>query len=391
MIVNKTPLKNICKSEELINKINDTCYIVNKIVIQIYQFINLYLLHLYENNLDFPKLDIEFIKAVGKTITIRNDTRGKKPNIETQELLNKLKIFYDEHYKKCIIDDDIMNDTKLNFIMAYEAIDIVKNINNNISEHFIDYVNKFVNVSFNIKEMIKDITKNKDLTDTEKKQHKKEIYDKHRLIKKDILRFDNKLESDKEFHDWIKKHKPNIIKKNKEYKNKKEEQLKTNKVEYDVCVNPQEYIKSMFYINKEIEKLNEEIIKENDKIKKENNIINEKNKKLTDKIKLLKEKNQIKLYQVIPQRTNIKPLYITLDTCSIINLAVDKNSFEYFNNVEKYQFDLWDDNFKLNKKEFKRRNYSFNYMIKTDGIGCSVLLVKLKDGKRIKITPILKR
>lgn len=80
MIVNKTPLKNICKSEELINKINDSCYTINKIVIQIYQFINLYLLHLYETNLDFPKLDIEFIKAVGKTITIRNDTRGKKPS-----------------------------------------------------------------------------------------------------------------------------------------------------------------------------------------------------------------------------------------------------------------------------------------------------------------------
>jgi hypothetical protein len=277
--------------------------------------------------------------------------------------------------------------------MAYEAIDIVKNINNNISEHFIDYVNKFVNVSFKIKEKIKDITKNKDLTDVEKKQQKEEIYDKHRLIKKDILSFDTKLDSDKEFHDWIKKHKPNIIKKIKEYKNKKEEQLKTNKVEYDVCVNSQEYIKSMFYINKEIEKLNEEIIKENDKIKKENNIINEKNKKLTekDKIKLLKEKKQIKLYQVIPQRTNIKPLYITLDTASIINLTIDKNFIEYLNNVEKYKFDLWNDNFKLNKKEFKRRNYDFNYMIKTDGLGCSVLLVKLKDGNPIKITSKLQK
>ena len=142
----------------------------------------------------------------------------------------------------------------------------------------------------------------------------------------------------------------------------------------------------MFYINKEIEKLNQEIFKENDKIKKENNAINEKNKKLTekDKIKLLKEKKQIKLYQVIPQRTNIKPLYITLDTASIINLTVDTNSIEYLNNVEKYQFDLWNDNFKLNKKEFKRRNYGFNYMIKTDGIGCSVLLVKLKDGSPVQ-------
>lgn len=94
---------------------------------------------------------------------------------------------------------------------------------------------------------------NKEYTDIQKKEKKKEIYDKYRLIKKDILRFDDKFESSNEFHEWIKLHKPNIIKKVKIFKNKKEE-LKTNKVEYDVCVNPQNYIKSMFYINRELEK-----------------------------------------------------------------------------------------------------------------------------------------
>ena len=62
-----------------------------------------------------------------------------------------------------------MNDTKLNCITKYESIDIVKNINNNVSEHFIDYVNKFVNVSSNIQKQIKEITNNKDINDIEKK------------------------------------------------------------------------------------------------------------------------------------------------------------------------------------------------------------------------------
>jgi len=393
MITNKTPLKNICKNDDLIDKINDTCITVNKIVIQVYQFLNFYLLHLYEKKLDFPKLNIDLIKAICKTVTIRNDTRGKKPSQKTRTLLDNLKTFYDDHYKKCIIDDDVMNDTKLNFIIAYEAIDIVKNINNNITEHFVDYVNKFVNVSFEVKKLIKEVTNNKDLTVEDKKHKKKEIYDKYRLVKKDILRFDDKLDSNKEFHKWIKEHKPNIIKKSKVFKNKKDEQLKTNKVEYDVCVNPQEYIKSMFYINSELEKLNKKIIKKNEKIRKENEKINKKNIKLAekDKVKLSKEEKQIKLYQVIPQRTNIKPLHITLDTASLINLVIDKNSIEYLNNIEKYQFDLWNNNFKLNKREFKKKNYTFNNMIKTDGIGCSVLLVKLKDGNPIKITPKLQR
>ena len=59
--------------------------------------------------------------------------------------------------------------------------------------------------------------------------------------------------------------------------------------------------------------------------------------------------------------------------------------------MEKYKFDLWNDNFKLNKKEFKRHNYAFNYMIKTDGVACSILLIKLQDGKPIYITPKLQK
>ena len=393
MITNKSPLKNICRNTNLITKINDTCILVNKIIIQTYQFINLYLLHLYENNIDFPSLNIDFIKNIIKTTTIRNDTRGKQPTKNTQTILSELKKFYNDNYKYCILDVDIMNDTKLNYIIAYEAIDIVKNINVNISEHFVDYVNKFVNVSFDVKKLIINISTNKDYTDIEKKEKKKEIYDKYRMIKKDILRFDDKIESDIQFHEWIKLHKPNIIKKVKIFKNKKEEQLKTNKVEYDVCVNPQDYIKSMFYINRELEKLNNNIIKKNEDIRKENDKINKKNIKLSNdkKIKLMNEEKQIKLYQVIPQRTSIGAKYITIDTCALINLIINKNSIKYLNDIETCKDELWRINFKLNKREFKRRNYKFNYMIKTDGIGCSILLVKTKDGKPINITPKIQR
>ena len=94
----------------------------------------------------------------------------------------------------------------------------------------------------------------------------------------------------------------------------------------------------MFYINKEIEKLNEKIFSNNEEIKKKNRDISDKNKILNDKdkIKLLKEETQIKLFQVIPQRTSIKASYITIDTSALINLVVKENISEYFNNVEQY-------------------------------------------------------
>lgn len=146
-------------------------------------------------------------------------------------------------------------------------------------------------------------------------------------------------------------HRKNIIRKDKFTK---------NSIDYDICSNTQDYLKSLFYMNKELEKINEKNIKE--------------------------YKNEKKLFQIIPQRTNIKPKYITLDTASLINLTISENSIEYLSNVEKYQKELWDNNLSINRKEFKRKNYQFNYMIKTDGVGCSVLLVKLKDGKPINIT-----
>jgi len=355
MIVNKTPLINIIKSKKLLDKINSITYIVNKIVIQACQFINLYFIYLYDNNKEFPKIDTKFIMAIFKTITIRDSTKGKPPSEETKQLMIELDEFYNKYYKQCIIENDIMNDTKLNFIMAYEAIDIIKNIKNNITEHFKDYVNKFVNQSFEVKFLIQDINNLGFDTETTK-EIKNSIYADLRKVKNDLLKIDNDFESDEMFHKWIKTHKPFILRKNK---------LSKNSIDYDLCANPLDYIKSLFYMNVELEKINQQRIKE--------------------------EKDQFKLFQVIPQRTSVKPNYLCIDTSGLINLVIEENSIKYLSNVEKYQKELWNKNFKISQKEFKRKNYQFNYMIKTDGIGCSVLLVKLKNGKPIEITQKMQR
>ena len=68
-----------------------------------------------------------------------------------------------------------MNDTKLIFIMAYEAIDIVKNIKNNIREHFHDYLNKFVNQFFESKNLCEYANNKKEWSKEERKQFKSRI------------------------------------------------------------------------------------------------------------------------------------------------------------------------------------------------------------------------
>ena len=266
MIVNKCPLKNICKDNSLIKKINKNVLIVNKVVIQTYQFLNLYLIDKYDKNEEFPEINDIFIKAIIKTITKRQDTRGKPPSENTKKLLEELKSFYNKEYKKCITDEDIQDDTKLNFIMAYETIDILTAIENNIKEHFFDYINKFVNLSLKLKSKIKEIKNDKKLNKDEKKEMKNQVYKVFRQIKKDLVKVNDEYESDKKYHKWINMHRKNIVRKDKFTK---------DSIDYDLCSNTQDYLKSLFYMNKELEKINDKNIKEDkDEIKFDNQYFN---------------------------------------------------------------------------------------------------------------------
>lgn len=174
MVTTKCPLKKVIKNTPLLLTINETVLKVHKIVIQIYQFINLYLIHKYDNNEDFPKIDIKFIKHVIKTITTKKNKRGLAIKESSSGILHDLDDFYSNEYKeKCISDDDIIESSKLNYILAYDCIDIVTCIENNIKEHFLNYINKFVNISFDFNSELIKIDNNNHLSNEEKKREKK--------------------------------------------------------------------------------------------------------------------------------------------------------------------------------------------------------------------------
>jgi hypothetical protein len=94
------------------------------------------------------------------------------------------------------------------------------------------------------------------------------------------------------------------------------------------------------------------------------------------------KKKQIRNFNVIPLRTNIIPKNICIDTCALIsNFLGDEPTKYYLKNYKKgnTQFMLWDNYFKLNKKSFikDKSKYIFNYMIRTDGISCSILFIRV--------------
>jgi len=347
----KNNIYNVIRDNNSLKIINELTIKTNKMVIHAYQFIKLYCLHLFDNNLPIPKLDKEFICDVFKVITIRKCGSGGYTIEKMPQQLKDLTNFYNEHYSKLLDGNEILYYDKMSYILAYEAIDMETNIENIIRVYFLQHLNKYVNIEFKVKETMEIITKeNKDKE--VRLQKKKEYYNEIKKVKDDLLSF-NDFTSDEKYHNWIKMTKINII----PNKNK----FDKDNIIYDMKSNSQDYIKSLIYIGKQIEKYYDNEDKDNHKIR---------------------------LFNVLPLRTNITPKNITIDTCGLIqNFLGDDSTSEHLKNYKKddNQFKLWNRIFKLNNRTFKKNKYEFNYMIKTDGISISVLFIRLgEDNKPLK-------
>jgi hypothetical protein len=355
MKTNKDNIKNIIRDEKLLPIINELTIRTNKIVIHSYQFLKLYLLFLYQNNLPFPILDKEYICDIFKVITKRKCNKGNYTDDKLPEQLKILYDFYKNYYSLTIDNNEILYYDKLPYILAYEAIDMMTNINNNIQEHFINHLNKYVNIVFDIKKQRDEITKNNKDKKIRKQLHKK-LYEEINKVKKDLITF-NDLKSDIKYHNWIKEQKTKL------FPNKIE--FKENNIYYELKSNTQYFLYGMFHICNELEKINIDKIKNNEK--------------------------QIRLFNILPLRTNIIPKNICIDTCGIIQNFMgedyDSKLLTTYKKQNKY-FELWNEYFRLNKKTFKKgKKYTFSHMIRTDGISCCVLFIKVDaNGKPLSKT-----
>jgi hypothetical protein len=300
MKTNKDNIKNVLKDNNINPIINELVLRTNKIVVHSYQFLKLYFIYLFHNNQPFPTLDKEFICDIFKVITKRKCNSGGYRDDNMPEQLKTLTTFYKEHYSKTIIDGETLYYDKLSYILAYEAIDMITNINNNIQEHFIDHLNKYVNIIFDVKKQRDEITKaNKDKE--LRKQSHKALYEDINKVKKDLVSFDT-LTSNEKYHKWIIEQRIKLF----PNKNKFEE----NNIYYELKSNTQYFLHAMFYICNELEKLNN--------------------------VKIEKEEKQIRLFNVLPLRSNIIPKNICIDTCALIsNFLGDESTTEHLKNYKK--------------------------------------------------------
>lgn len=357
LTVIKTTIKNLYNKNvdgNTKNIIEKMVKEVSKVVFHTYNFLTLYFLHLYNKGINFPFIDKDFIRCITRVVSEKGETRGKKRKNNAVHQINLLKVFYNKSYLPLLKASDIPNYDKLTQILEYELTDIVTNVENNIKEHYIQHVNKFVNAVFFVKQKKTDIENNKDLNENQRKEQIKNINDTYYKVKKDILNslpFDKmELMSDPKFHSWISYIKPWITPNKDEY-------LK-NSLHYDVKAYPQDYLPCLFEINKRLARINKTITH--------------------DKLVYPEKKTPyIKLFRVLPLRTSIIPKHTTFDARIVVELFIHGNKSEYFGNIKKKKNEIWSIIFDLKKPTFRKKGYVI-HTIKTDGIACSIVFVKLK-------------
>jgi len=223
----------------------------------------------------------------------------------------------------------------LSAILDYYATTMITAIENNIKMHFIDYIKRFVNSYF------KNIYQN----ELQNKEFKKQIYKELQQVKNDIINDAEILTCDEKYHNWLNANRYNIVPENYD-----------TSYFYDIKVNPQKYLKHMIFMNLQLEEAN------------------------------------TKMFQFFPLQTHLIPRHIQIDTKSIVELLIDTDKKQYFDNIETNKEKLWNTFFKLHYMN----KYVFDYTIITDGYSVSLRFLhtdfvneerikkdKMKNGKKL--------
>ena len=337
----KCPLKSVLKEYNKLQPIiDDVVKDINKFVILGYQFVRLYLLDKFNTNKVFPTINKSFILDVLKTIATSETNRGKSnkdENIKNKSIKDDIKLFYDNIFSKLV--NEKLSYTNKTHILEQTAKEMITCLETNISTHFIKHLFRYINCLF------KDPKTKQIKLEKDKEKRKvmyKELNEDIRNLKSDLI--NNKIvDSKSEYHDWINKTKKYLYPE------------KINKtIAYDVKIHPEKYLIYSFYINSKIE-----------------------------------ESGSKKIFQVIPQRNNIVPKNIVLNTSGIADYIGNKYSklFDYSKSdivlhCKKYQKHVWSKILKLEKRSiFNHKDYVFYNQITTDGFSCSLLFIlkKYKD------------
>jgi hypothetical protein len=345
----KTSLKSVLKHPDInLPKITNAVIKCNKIVIQTLMFMKLFLLDHYDKHNILPVINDEFINSCMKILCNEKST-GRPPKKEIKELKNGLTAFYKTDFQP-LIQNENLDYTHMNTILDYLTIDILTMYENNIKFHYVEYLERYVNVVWKKKFILNKIRK-MNITQKEKEQRVNNLCSQLRKIKTDLLNTETtNYKSNFAYHKWINQQKQFITPNKTIYKK--------NNIVYDLMCSPFDYFGNMIFMMKQVEK-------------EEQTISN-----------------------VFPMRSEVIPKHIRLDTTTLVHLLMTKkqgNKSDYLTkgNLKRKEDKIWEFFFRTERKFFKKKYYSFHHMIETDGVSCSLLLLRIDlVGKKL---PMMKK
>ena len=101
------------------------------------------------------------------------------------------------------------------------------------------------------------------------------------------------------------------------------------------------------------------------------------------------EEHGYTINNVFPLRSDIIPKHIRLDTTTLVHLLItkkqgNKSDYLFKGNLKRFENKIWKFFFRTERQCFNKPNYTFHHMIETDGMSCSILLLR-NDliGKRV--------
>ena len=227
----------------------------------------------------------------------------------------------------------------MNTIIDYLSKSVVTMYENNIKLHFVEYVERYINVVWKKKLFTQKIRKIYSTKKAAQKQINKMCY-QLRKIKVDVLEVDEEVpyKSYSVYHTWIDNIKTQILPNRK---------FKKDSLYYDIQCSPQDYLPFMMKMMMEL------------------------------------ESQELKINNVFPQRSEIIPKHIPIDTASLIYILRrrkdhgSQNKFTRNGNLVKRQDEIWKFFFRTERQCFRKKGYSFHHMIHTDGVSCKTRSVRL--------------
>jgi hypothetical protein len=337
----KTSLSEIVTDYDVVVTLNETVIMAHRIAIHSLQFLKMYLIHYFDTNQQLPLINQTLILNIMKILAPKQSHGGSAPKIETAELQARLRLFYLQHYQPTMATEAPLTYRHMSEILRYMVVTIETAYLNNIKQHFVSCVERYVNVYFEKQARVDAIKINDSLNSIQKKAQIAQLSALLRRIKTDILGLNPTLLSTSEYHQFTIQTRTAILPHKASYSK--------NNVYYDLQSHPQDYLFGMFQMIRYI------------------------------------EYRDAKIINLFPLRNSIIPKYIRIDTTTLVELLIEpdkhghtKTYYKSKGNLVQLEDQIWSLFFKTQKRCFynhTRHKYRFNYMIETDGVGCSIQLI----------------